>query len=140
MAFPCPDCRERSFATEAGLYSHRFDLQLMSIGFSAVLLTTKLHFFLIKDSFLRPPCPGEADQLGLQVHQSLHKGLHHAIRTRNSPVNSRKRLNMKNLFCGNINLGDIARAGDQQTLRSPKMGQEEMMRITVLELGRNICR
>jgi len=23
LAFPCPDCRERSFATEAGLYSHR---------------------------------------------------------------------------------------------------------------------
>ena len=22
--FPCPDCRERSFATEAGLYMHRF--------------------------------------------------------------------------------------------------------------------
>ena len=24
LAFPCPDCRERSFATEAGLYTHRF--------------------------------------------------------------------------------------------------------------------
>ena len=47
---------------------------------------------------------------------------------------------MKNLFYGNINSGDIARARDQQTLRSPKEGQEEMIRITVLELGRNICR
>ena len=47
---------------------------------------------------------------------------------------------MKSLFYGNINSGDIARARDQQTLRSPKEGQEEMIRITVLELGRNICR
>ena len=44
------------------------------------------------------------------------------------------------IFYGNINSGDIARAGDQQTLRSPMKGQEEMMRTTVLELGREICR
>ena len=24
LDFPCPDCGERSFATEAGLYMHRF--------------------------------------------------------------------------------------------------------------------
>ena len=24
LDFPCPDCEERSFATEAGLYMHRF--------------------------------------------------------------------------------------------------------------------
>ena len=47
---------------------------------------------------------------------------------------------MKNLFYGNINSGDIARARDQQTLRSPMKGQEEMMRTTVLELTREICR
>ena len=45
-----------------------------------------------------------------------------------------------NFFYGSIHSGDIARAGDQPTLRSPKKGQKEMMRITVLELGREICR
>ena len=47
---------------------------------------------------------------------------------------------MKNLFYGNIDSGDTARAGHQQTLRSPMKGQEEMMRTTVLELSREIRR
>ena len=44
------------------------------------------------------------------------------------------------MFYENINLGDIARAGDQQTPKIPTKGQEEMLRTTVLELCRNICR
>ena len=40
----------------------------------------------------------------------------------------------------NVNLGDIARAGDQKTPRNPTKGQVEMWRTTVLELGRIVCR
>ena len=66
LAFPCPDCKTRSFASEAGLYAHRF-----------LLLREGKVLSIVQDPDLRITGQGEADKSGLQVH-ILPKGIHHA--------------------------------------------------------------
>ena len=66
LAFPCPDCKTRSFASEAGLYAHRFLLPSESKVVS-----------IAQDPDMRIEGQGEADQPGLQMH-ILPKGIHHA--------------------------------------------------------------
>ena len=66
LAFPCPDCKTRSFASEAGLYAHRF-----------LLLREGKVLSIVQDPDLRIKGQGEADKSGLQVH-ILPKGIHHA--------------------------------------------------------------
>ena len=66
LAFPCPDCHKRSFATEAGLYAHRFLSEVISRSKSVSIA---------QDPDLWFAGQGEAHKPGLQV-QLLPEGFH----------------------------------------------------------------